>query len=76
MAKVYLNSLNSLNSRIALVVAGLIFAAVSVVHAYRIFNAFPVVLGYVVVPQSASIVGLVIAGLLAIWMFWSAATTK
>lgn len=45
--------------------AGVFFAFVALVHAYRLVASFPIQIGSVAVPPAASWVGLVVAGLLA-----------
>lgn len=56
----------------ALIVAGIVFAIMALIHLYRIFNFFPIVFGTVAVSETASYVGVVVAALLSIWMFTSA----
>lgn len=56
----------------ALLVAGIIFGLMSLVHLYRIFYFFPVAFGTIIFPAQASVVAFIILGVLAIWMFWSA----
>jgi len=56
----------------ALRVSGVIFGLVALLHLYRIFKFFPVVIGTVTVGENISYVALVVFGLLSFWMFRSA----
>lgn len=58
-------------TRYALIVAGIIFGIVALVHLYRIFYFFPVVIGAWAVPAGFSIVFFIVFGLLSFWMFWA-----
>lgn len=55
----------------ALYVAGTIFLLVALVHVLRIFHPFQIAVDGNPVPEAASIVGAVVFGLLALWMFLS-----
>ena len=48
------------------IVAALIFTVVALVHLYRVFTHFQVVLGSHVIPEWISILGVLIPGLLAV----------
>jgi len=50
-----------------LIVSGLVFLLLALVHLYRVINPFPIIIGTNVVPEAASYIGLIIFGLLAIW---------
>jgi hypothetical protein len=52
-------------------VAALVFAAIAVIHVYRLVNPFVVQVGSLIVPQSVSWLGLVVAGGLSLWGFRS-----
>lgn len=54
-----------------LVVSGIIFGIVALVHLYRIFHFFPVTFGTVVFPEWWSYVAFIVLGLLSVWMFVS-----
>ena len=54
-------------------VAAAIFAIFGALHAYRLFAPFPVVIGSIEVPQAASLVVVLVAGLLSLWGFRSRA---
>lgn len=57
------------NKKIALIVAGLVFALVALAHLLRlIFNADIMISGRVI-PMSVSYIGFLIALILSIWMF-------
>lgn len=57
--------------RAPLIVAGIVFALVALLHAARIYYQIPVMVDSNPVPYSANWAGLVISGLLSIWMFCS-----
>jgi len=50
-------------------IAALIFALMSLIHVYRLFTDFQVVLGSHVIPMWASYVAIVVAGGLAIGLY-------
>ena len=50
-------------------VSGLIFGVVAILQAVRAFNQWPVRIGPVDVPVSASWVAMVVAGALCLWAF-------
>jgi hypothetical protein len=56
----------------ALIVAGSIFVIVAMLHLVRLILKFPVILGHWEVPMFMSVIGLLIAGALCLWMFTSA----
>lgn len=47
----------------------LIFALIALIHLYRLVKPFPVVVGGTIVPQWVSLLGLLVAGVLAL-MVW------
>jgi hypothetical protein len=55
------------------IVASLIFAVIAVVHVYRLISPFAIQIGSLAVPQSASWLGLIVAGGLSFWGFRSRA---
>jgi uncharacterized integral membrane protein len=57
----------------ALIVAGAIFIIVAILHLVRFKLKLPVTLGQWEVPMFISVIGLLVAGVLGIWMFISAA---
>lgn len=61
--------LNVGNKDTALLVAGLIFGVVSLVHLSRIFLEFNLIIARQMVPQWVSYPGFVIFFLLSLWMF-------
>jgi hypothetical protein len=65
-----------MSKKAPLFVAGTIFGIVALAHLYRIFEHFNIVVGTTVVPEGASIVGLIVAGALSFWMFSSACCSK
>jgi hypothetical protein len=58
-----------MNKKIPLIVAGSIFAIVSVFHLLRIVYHIEIIFGGSVLPIGTSFIGLAIALLLALWMF-------
>jgi len=61
-----------MNQRIPLIVAGLIFLLVALLHLARLVNQWIIVVDGKIVPISLSVMGLVISGILALWMFLAA----
>lgn len=59
-----------------LYVAGIIFGLVALIHLYRIFNHFNIIIGTVEVPVWINFIGVIVAGGLSIWMFTSARCSK
>lgn len=56
-------------SRPFTMLAALVFAAMALLHAYRLLTHFQVVIGSHVIPQWASWLGILIPGLLALMLF-------
>jgi len=52
-----------------LFVAGVVFTVVTLVHILRLFYHWSVVIAGVIIPSYVSVVGIIFAGILAIWMF-------
>jgi hypothetical protein len=50
-------------------IAAIIFAIMALVHVYRLIKHFQIVIGHHVIPESASIGAIVIAGALAIGLY-------
>lgn len=50
-------------------ISAVIFAAMAVVHLYRLFTHFQVVLGSHTIPMWMSYVGIVLPGLLAVMLY-------
>lgn len=59
-------------SKVPLYVAGTIFGLVALIHLYRLYSHFNLVIGTTEVPTWANIVGVIVAGSLSYWMFYSA----
>lgn len=59
-------------SKAPLYAAGTIFGLVALIHLYRLYTHFNVIVGTTVVPTWVNIVGAIIAGGLSYWMFSSA----
>lgn len=53
----------------ALLVAGIIFVIFALIHLLRVLFAIEIVASGYVVPQSLSVVAVIIALVLALWMF-------
>lgn len=63
-------------SKTPLYVAGVIFGLVSLVHLYRLYSHFNLVIGDTAVPNTASIAGAIIFGALSLWMFASTCCSR
>lgn len=63
-------------SRVALYVAGIIFGTVALVHLYRFFYHFPIIIGTANIPPMASLAGALVFGALSAWMFASTCCSK
>lgn len=50
-------------------IAALIFAVIALIHVYRLFTDFQVVLGSHTIPMWVSYVGILIPGLLAVMLY-------
>ena len=50
-------------------IAALIFAVMALLHVYRLFTHFQVVMGSHTIPMWASYVGIIVPGLLAIMLY-------
>ena len=50
-------------------IAAIIFALIAVVHAYRLLTHFQIVAGSHTLPMWLSIVGIVVAGILAVGLY-------
>jgi uncharacterized integral membrane protein len=62
-----------MSKNIALIVAGAIFIIVAILHLIRLILKLHVTFGQWEVPMFISMVGLILAGVLGLWMFTSAA---
>jgi len=62
-----------MSKNIALIVAGAVFIIVAIVHLVRLIVKLHITVGQWEVPMSISMVGLILAGVLGMWMFISAA---
>jgi hypothetical protein len=58
-----------MNKTLALRVAGSIFGLIAIVHFLRLMIKFEVIVANYTVPMGFSMFGLIIAGLLSVWMF-------
>lgn len=58
-----------MNKNLALVVAGIIFSIVALIHLLRLVYQFQIVVGDTVLSMQTSVFGLIIGLLLAFWMF-------
>ena len=52
-----------------LIVSGVIFAVIALVHILRLFYHWSVVIAGVIIPESVSVIAIILAGILAVWMF-------
>lgn len=60
----------------ALLTAGTIFALVALIHLYRLFSHFRIVVGTTEIPIWVNFIGILIAGTLSYWMFTAAKLNK
>lgn len=58
-----------MNQKTALIVSGCIFAAVALAHLLRLLLKIEILVSGALLPMGVSVVGLVIALVLSIWMF-------
>lgn len=56
----------------ALLTAGTIFALVALIHLYRLFSHFSIIVGTTEIPIWVNFIGIVVAGTLSFWMFKAA----
>lgn len=59
-------------SKAPLYVAGTVFGFVALVHLYRLYSHFNLVIGTTEVPTWANVVAVIVTGSLSYWMFSSA----
>jgi hypothetical protein len=62
-----------MSKNIALIIAGAIFIIVAILHLIRLILKLHVTIGQWEVPMFISIVGLILGGVLGMWMFISVA---
>ncbi len=62
-----------MSKNISLIVAGAIFIIVAILHLVRLIVKLHITVGQWEVPMFISMVGLILAGVLGMWMFISAA---
>jgi hypothetical protein len=58
--------------KVPLYVAGIIFGFLALVHLYRYFYHFNVIIGETVVTGNDSLIAFIVLGALSLWMFSSA----
>ncbi len=63
-------------NRAPLLVAGTVFAAVALVHLYRLYSHFSIVVGTTEIPYWVNIARAIVAGSLSWWMYSSAFCCK
>lgn len=56
----------------ALIVAGIVFVLVSLLHLTRLIIKFEITVSKKVIPLWVNVIGLLVAGFLAFWMFTAA----
>jgi hypothetical protein len=61
-----------MDTNIALIAAGVVFLLVVLLHLTRLITRFEVTVAKKIVPLWVNIIGLLIAGFLAFWMFAAA----
>lgn len=62
--------------KIPLYVAGIVFGVLALIHLYRYFYHFNVIIGETVVTGNTSLIAFIVLGLLSLWMFCSAGCCK
>ncbi len=65
-----------MSSRNYCMVSGLIFVLIGLLHVWRYVLDLPLQVGVWYAPRSVSLIGAIIAGVLALWAFSSARGTK
>ena len=60
----------------ALVVSGLVFSIVAILHIVRYVKGWQIIIDQFTVPMNSSIFAAIVSGILAIWMFMSACDCK
>lgn len=58
--------------RAPLLVSGTIFGLIALIHLYRLYSHFNVIIGSTDLPDWASIAAVIISGVLSLWMFSAA----
>ena len=61
-----------MNKRLPLVIAGIVFTIVAIMHLLRMIYHWNIMIGGQIIPMSFSTGGLVVAAALAVWMFLAA----
>ena len=61
-----------MDKNVALIVAGVVFVLVSLLHLVRLITRFEITVAKKVIPIWVNVIGLIAAGLLAFWMFAAA----
>jgi len=56
-----------------LVVAGMIFSIVALMHLLRVIYHWKIIIAGYTIPMSVSMIAVIISAILALWMFFSAA---
>ena len=64
------------NAQIYLVISGIIFGIVSLLHLVRAINGWPFVFGLVDIPIAASWVGFLVTAVLCGWALWLASSSS
>lgn len=62
-----------MSKKIPLVVSGIIFTLVALIHALRLIYHWHITVSGHSIPMSVSIIGFIVTGILAIWMLVAAA---
>jgi len=56
--------------KLYLIVSGVVFLLVGLLHLFRLINSWPVIIGTMPIPMLLSYVGFPVATAYAIWAFW------
>jgi hypothetical protein len=61
-----------MDKNVALIAAGVVFILVSLLHLVRLITKFEITVSKKVIPLWVNVIGLLVAGFLAFWMFAAA----
>lgn len=57
--------------RYALIVAGIVFALVALMHLSRLYFRYSIIVGATEIPIWVNVIGLIISAALSFWMFYT-----
>ncbi len=65
-----------MSKNVALIVAGIVFTVVAVAHVLRLYYGLDISIGGIAVSRNVSVIGAIVSGVLALWMFLAACRCK